>query len=148
MKTVGEIAKSRGGTYKCRVCGEGGTQRGMVCHFIRRHAPLEQVPFSCSLCGYRACRLGHLKKHFSIFADHKKAAEGICVSDDKCIQKAGVPYRVRNFNSLGEIRLCVLDADAHADAQSDAQSDADEIFHVHDKNDNVLLSVCQVTIFS
>ena len=47
--------------------------------------------------------------------------------------------KVPNFNSLGEIRLCVLDA------QSDAQSDADEIFHVHD---NVLLSVCQVTIFS
>ena len=63
--------------------------------FIRRHAPLDQVPFSCSLCGYRACRLGHLKKHFSTFADHKKAAESICVSDDECIQKAEVPYRVR-----------------------------------------------------
>ena len=95
MKTVGEIAKSRGRAYKCMVCGEVGTQRGMVWHFIRRHAPLEQVPFSCSLCGYRACRLGHLKKQFSTFADHKKAAEGISVSDDECIQKAEVPYRVR-----------------------------------------------------
>ena len=53
--------------------------------------------------------------------------------------------------------LCVLDADTHADAdsdaQSDAQSDADECSHVpkfprSDKNDNVPLLVCQVTIFS
>ena len=53
--------------------------------------------------------------------------------------------------------LCVLDADTHADAdsdaQSDAQSDADESSHVpkfprSDKNDNVPLLVCQVTIFS
>ena len=53
-----------------------------------------------------------------------------------------------------KLKLCVhADADAHSDAQSDAQSDADESSHVpkfprSDKNDNVPLLVCQVTIFS
>ena len=53
----------KGRVYQCVLCGTSGNKRALVWHVLKVHAPFARVPFTCTLCHYRAQRNASLRSH-------------------------------------------------------------------------------------
>ena len=63
----------------------------MIIHFMKMHAPLDGVPFSCKLCGYRSLSKSKWEKHLTTVIPHLIANPDSSV--DYCLSSEN-SYRV------------------------------------------------------
>lgn len=64
--------------YCCRweECAFEGKRGDAIRHVLLNHAPLEQVPFYCSLCKFRATSIKAFRRHFKTFKQHRECLAG------------------------------------------------------------------------
>ncbi len=76
-----------GRAYLCRRCRDSGVsvidRKGrMVAHILKHHIPLDKVPFSCSLCMFKAMEQKSLMAHVTKYVRHVRLAREIGVVDN------------------------------------------------------------------
>ena len=60
---------------KCSKCPFKGVKKQAIDHFLKRHTPLERIPYFCMLCNFKAINQAKWDKHIYSWANHRKAAE-------------------------------------------------------------------------
>ena len=94
----------RGRAYRCQVCYKTGDKSNMTWHVQKCHAPLEKVPYYCTLCGYRALKWKVLESHVKKWTPHRVAAKS---ADEEELKKPFLktskqPYRITIADEPGE----------------------------------------------
>ena len=72
----------RNDQLKCNLCEYVGNKRSAIWHVIKEHAESEEVPFSCSLCKFRAPSMKKLKSHVKGYKPHLLLKEGMVQEDE------------------------------------------------------------------
>ena len=82
--------------FLCSHCDHTAkVKKNAIWHFIRMHIPVEQVPFSCSLCGYRAKKLQQLQNHVKGYSTHyMRKLTCPDMRDEAFFMQSKNPYRV------------------------------------------------------
>lgn len=84
---------------KCSKCPFKGVKKQAIDHFLKRHTPLEQIPFFCMLCNFKAINQAKWDKHINTWENHAKAAKAckVVLSHESYCKKG-----VKSFN----LRIC------------------------------------------
>ena len=90
-------ASKRGRSYHCTKCPYEGELRKSCFHFMKCHLPMVDVPFYCTLCGYRSFNERQLEQHTTEFGLHEKLRK----------ERPNIPdsvYLIKNPNARGVIK--------------------------------------------
>ncbi|CAC5418225.1 unnamed protein product [Mytilus coruscus] len=98
-----DLASKRGLAYRCMKCLPPSSyigEKGRVeAHIWKHHIPLNESPFFCSLCLFRATREGEIRRHVMTFPSHllqknKLMASNKFVGDEYYLKKSSNPYHL------------------------------------------------------
>ena len=79
--------RKRGRAYKCVNCEFVGERQNTLFHILKQHRKLEEAPFFCTLCGYKAFSWKRLEEHVTFFALHKSKASASKTNSD-CLRSS------------------------------------------------------------
>lgn len=90
FQTMNPAVSRHGHAYVCRIClAEGSSvvdRKGrMISHIMKQHIPLDEVPFYCSLCLFRATDQKSLMAHVQNYSRHVKLARDLGITTDHSI---------------------------------------------------------------
>ena len=64
--------QKRGRGFRCNECGDEKPKAPLMFHILKVHREVAEVPFYCSLCGFKAFRREQLERHVQSFPLHLK----------------------------------------------------------------------------
>ena len=82
--------------FVCSKCDHAVKQKkSAIWHYLRVHVEVNLVPFSCSLCGYRAMKYSQLKNHIKGYQNHwMRKLTCLEMKDEEFFQRSLNPYHV------------------------------------------------------
>lgn len=86
-------------------CVFEGYKKDAIRHVIMQHAPLNEVPFHCNLCSYRATNMKALNRHANTFKKHIELSNTLEGSDEQYFINSYNPYNVTWGNKSKDISM-------------------------------------------